>query len=135
MKILSICIMLLLSSYAIADNRVVDEKTINDWGYRTVSVDKVQFIKRIKKVPGTGPAYYPRFTLWKECFDDIELLEKRMSEVKIEVSKMRDYDYRRMIVRNNCIYFISTDSQYFRLEFQPKMYELYKKYIELPVGS
>ncbi len=127
--------MLLLSLSVIADNRVVDEETIEDWGYRTVSVDKVQFIKRIEKVPGTGPAYYPRFRLWKVCFDNIELLEKRKSEVELEVSKMPDYDYRRMIVRNSCIYFISTDSQYFRLEFQPKMYELYKKYIESPIGS
>ncbi len=125
-------IIIFISTETIADDaRVVDEETIKSWGYKTVVVDRKQSIKRVFKVPGKSEAYYPRFVLWKECFESIDLVNKRVFSVKEEKRAYTyGYDYRQMIIKDKCIFFITTDVQYFSLEFQPEMLERYKAYLD-----
>lgn len=111
------------------DARMIDEATLTDWGYKTTSVSGTHAIKKIEKVRSHNKNYYPRFGLWKECFDTSIKVESRIKQVKEEKSQIRFYDYRQFFVKDNCIYFITTGAQYFAMEFQPKLLKLYKEYI------
>ncbi len=117
---------------AYAGERIVDEKTLKVWGYRTLSIEKSQFIKKITKVNKTGPAFYPRFYIYKECYETNQEAKNVIDKIKFlqQVETVhRDFDYREGLVRDRCIFFLNTDSLAIKLSFQPAMFELFKKYV------
>ena len=137
-KLLVLLAIVFFAASASADTRVVDEGTINKWNYRTVSTNNMQFIKRIRRVPGDGPAYYPRFYLWRECFDTPDKALSRKQEIetlKLTSIEHRDYDYRHVVFKVQCAFFVNTDSNYFRLEFLPDVLGLYEEYLESELDS
>jgi hypothetical protein len=115
-----------------AGERIVDEKTLKIWGYRTVSIEKSQFIKKITKVNKTGSAFYPRFNIYKECYEtnqEAKSVIEKINHLQQAETVHRDFDYREGLVRDRCIFFLNTDSLAIKLSFQPALFELFKKYI------
>jgi len=127
-KLLATLSILLFSSAVLSENLVVPEIVVSEWGYKTVKNDSWQEIKRIK----ADGEYYPRFRIRKHCFkDDVEAqnLDKELiGEInsKPGASKV----YRDSFVYGDCLFELRTWVNYFYLEYQPKVFELLKNYIE-----
>ena len=112
--------------------RIVDEETIKEWGYRTVSIEENQFIKKIDKVNKTGPAYYPRFRISKKCYEtgaEAEAVIESIRHLQKTEVRHRDYDYRMGVVQHKCLYILNTEAMFFKLEYQPGIFELLRDYI------
>lgn len=131
-KILFILVNLLAAQAVFSAERLVDEDTLHSWGYRTVSIEENQFIKKITKINDTGPAVYPRFYLSKECYETSTDAHKAISDIeslqRTDI-KHRDFDYRQGFVVNNCLYMISTNSLMFKQSYQPEVFKLFQAYI------
>ncbi len=131
-KIVSLLFLLLSSFSAYCGERVVSETTINEWGYRTVSIEDTQFIKKLEKINKNDQAIYPRFFISKECLKtSSEAIEKLQIIEELQKSDIthRDFDYRMGFVHQKCLFILNTDSMKFKLDNQPKVFELLKSYV------
>jgi len=130
MNQLLVLVLLFTPTLSIGSDQVVPEDVINSWGYRTVSNEYSQRIKRIKKLPGDPPTY-PRFFISKECFESdilaIEEDEKVKQEIKSTLVGFKTY--RDSLVHNSCIYALKTDAHLFYLDHQPQIFSKFKAYV------
>ncbi|MCW8880421.1 MAG: hypothetical protein OQJ89_09525 [Kangiellaceae bacterium] len=127
-KLLSTLSILLFSSSVLSENLVVPEAVVSEWGYKTIENDSWQEIKRIK----ADGKYYPGFRLRKHCFkDDVEArsLDKELTD-EINSKPGASKVYRDSFVYGGCLFELRTWANYFYLEYQPKVLELLKNYIE-----
>jgi hypothetical protein len=123
----------MLPLYTVAEEEFfVPLDVVKSWGYKIASRNGYKYIKRIKKVPGEGPAYYPRFYLGKACYSDKgearKVDEARRKEIENDSARFKTYQD--AFVNKNCLYTISTDSNYFYLEFQPGIVKKLKEFAE-----
>ena len=126
----TIIALLLFSNFPVyaSNNRVIPEEVVQSWGYQTVSLKKHQMIKSLKKLPGSGEAFYPRFFFKKECFSShfAALIRKQIIHNKIEATT-RYKDYREMLIKQKCLYTVSTNANLFKLKVQPQIIKNLKK--------
>jgi len=112
----------------LAENLVIPENIVNEWGYRTTQNDSWQEIKRIEP----DGDYYPGFKIRKHCFQndaDAQKFERKLlDEINSKPGAVKVY--RNSIVHDSCLFELRTWANYFYLEYQPKMFELLKQFIK-----
>ncbi|MEM6543283.1 MAG: hypothetical protein AAF680_00165 [Pseudomonadota bacterium] len=117
---------------SVANEQLVEEDTVRAWGYETVSVSEWQTIRRVEPHRLGSSVYYPRFHLWRECFDTSsepsQKLEKLRHAQATDVAA-RDFDYRRGFVVGKCLYLMNTNAMLYKLEFQDELFLEYESYI------
>ena len=121
-KPLSALLLLLLPVVAFADPRVVADDVLAGWGYETTHLGERQTIRRIKPLPHLSERFHPRFDLWVDCFEDNDAALRRMHAREAEIESNRSLVYKSavgMLVRNECIVFVSAHGTLFMLESQP----------------
>ncbi len=107
---------------ALADSRVVPEDVLAEWGYHTTHLEEQQTIRQVESLPGREQPMHPRFNIWSECFDSNDAALRRMAAKEAEIDAERSIIYKSgvgMLVRNECVYFVSAHGTFFMLEFQP----------------
>ena len=107
---------------ALADSRVVPEDVLAEWGYHTTHLEEQQTIRQVESLPGREQPMHPRFNIWSESFDSNDAALRRMAAKEAEIDAERSIIYKSgvgMLVRNECVYFVSAHGTFFMLEFQP----------------
>lgn len=134
-KLVANLFFLLLPVSVFAEARVIPEKVLNSWGYKTTSIDSSQHIKSIKKanLPRYKEIYYPKFSISKTCFGSNQ---KARQENQIRIETIKNSfgggfkTYRNTVIEKGCLYEINTGTQLFYLEFQPEMVRNLKQYVK-----
>jgi hypothetical protein len=107
---------------ALSDSRVVPEYVLATRGYETTHLEKHQTIRQIEPLPDKKERWHPRFDLWSECFNSNDDALKRMAAKEAEIEAERAMIFKSglgMLVRNDCVYFVSAHGTFLMLEFQP----------------
>lgn len=107
-----------------SDTHVVPENVLVEWGYATTGLEPHQTIRQVRPLisPRSGETYHPRFDIWRECADshDSAIALMRAKEAEIEAERAVIYKSAvGMIVREECVFFVSAHGTFFMLEFQP----------------
>ena len=121
-QFLALLITAFLPASALSDSRVVPEEVLASWGYETTRLEGQQTIRRIEPLPDKEERWHPRFDLWSECLDSNDAALERMAKKEAEIEAERSMIYKNalgMLVRNECVFFVSAHGTYFMLEFQP----------------
>lgn len=121
-QFLALLVVVLVPLSALSDSRVVPEDVLAEWGYHTTHLDKHQTIRQIESLPGSKERVHPRFDIWSECFSSNESAIERMVAKETEIEVQRAMIYKAglgMLVRNECVFFVSAHGTFFMLEFQP----------------
>lgn len=121
-RLLGLLIGLVSPISALTDTRVVPEDVLAEWGYHTTHLENKQTIRQIESLPGDGVRMHPRFNLWSECFDSNETALARMAAKEAEIEAQRVIIQKLglgMLVREQCVYYVSSHGTFFKLEFQP----------------
>ena len=122
LQYLALLVAVFLPASALSDSRVVPEDVLANWGYETTRLEDHQTIRRIQPLPDREERWHPRFDLWSECLDSNDAAVERMAEQEAAIDAERSVIYKNalgMLVRNECVYFVSAHGTYFMLEFQP----------------
>ena len=125
-------ILALVPLTALADARVVPEDMLTEWGYHTTRLAEHQTIRQIESLPGREQPMHPRFDIWSECFDSNDAALRRMAAKEAEIDAERSMIYKSgvgMLVRNECVYFVSAHGTFFMLEFQPFIMRKLEEYL------
>lgn len=131
LRSLLVILPLLASGNALAE-RVFTEKTLNDWGYETVEISQVHRIRSLDDKAESGPSFYVRFWLWKECFDSPEQAASHVDDIESErhSSSIGVWkNYQRQIQSSECVYYLKTDSRAMHLSYQPELIRLIKAHV------
>ena len=116
-----------------ASDRIVDEETVESWGYQTVRLGPNQKIRRIKKYVSGGKNYYARFYLWRDCYESADAAKSEVAAIEKaqrEDARARSFDYRKGHVVGSCVFFMNTNAMMFKLDYQDELFELYVSYID-----
>ena len=117
---------------ALADARVVPEDVLAEWGYHTTRLEEHQTIRQVESEPDSEHPMHPRFDIWSECFDSNDAALRQMTAKEAEIEAERAMIYKSglgMLVRDECIYFVSSHGTYFKLEFQPFIMRKLEEYL------
>lgn len=147
--ILTAFLHLFYETCAYASSRIVDERTLSDWGYRIIvfgvmeqtkweastfgdATIYLQKIKAIKEVPDWPNTYY-RFTLTREEYLSDKKAKKRLRKLhktppNINTKKHSEYVLRKGFRKENFVYIISTDVLKFEMEELPRIFDLLEMY-------
>ena len=122
LRLTALLIGVLLPLSALSNPRVVPEDVLSGWGYETTHLEKHQTIRQIEPLPDKEERWHPRFDLWSECLDSNDAALQHMATKEAEIEAERAIIYKGglgMLVRGECVYFISAHGTFFMLEFQP----------------
>ena len=125
-------ILALAPQTAFADARVVPEDVLAEWGYHTTHLEEQQTIRQIESLPGREQPMHPRFNIWSECFDSNDAALRRMAAKEAEIDAEPTMIYKSgvgMLVRKECVYFVSAHGTFFLLEFQPFIMQKLEEYL------
>ena len=117
---------------ALAEARVIPENVLAEWGYHTSNIDEHQTIRQIESLPDREQPLHPRFDLWRECFSTNDAALERMAAKEAEIEAERSVIYKSglgMLVRSECVYFVSAHGTFFMLEFQPLIMRNLEEYL------
>ncbi|MBV1909302.1 MAG: hypothetical protein KUG78_08265 [Kangiellaceae bacterium] len=131
MNMFRLVLLVIFSFSALATEHSIPENVIVSWGYKTVSLDGQQKIKRLTKVVAKTMTIYPRFYLSKKCLSNFEDAQSYAHEIEADINSTkvgRIKNYTEMIIESNCVFTINTDSNYLALEFQPNNVRLVRDY-------
>lgn len=130
-KVLCLFIALAASQSDANQDFFVPKHIVNEWGYKITERNGYPYIKRIKKIPGGGPAYYPSFYLSEECFSSKSEAAMKETEILKELSAESGSfkRYLNVFTHKKCLYRVSTDSNLFYLEFQAGIVDKLKRYV------
>ena len=123
---------MLLPLTALADTRVLPEEVLAEWGYHTTHLEPHQTIRQIESLPDREQPMHPRFNIWSECFgsNDAALAGMAAREAEIEAERATIYKSGLgMLVRDECIYYVSAHGTFFMLEFQPFIMRKLEEYL------
>lgn len=124
------------------EKQLVDEKTIQQWGYSTLSSSpqpdyhaindlegeislRYQGIKSNKPVKGMKNTFY-YFSLIEECFSNkLKAMKRRLS-----LGLLDDKDYRLGKLDGNCVRIVDTAAKFGTFEEQPRIHRLFNQYLD-----
>lgn len=125
-----------------SEAQLIDEKTIQQWGYSTLSSSphpdyhaindlegetslRYQGIKSKKPVKGMANTYY-YFSLSEECFSNkFKAIKRRLS-----LGLLDDKDYRLGEIDGNCVRIVDTAAKFGTFEEQPRIHRLFNEYLD-----
>jgi hypothetical protein len=123
------------------EDHVVDESTVEKWGYFTKNIQgsydykttnkpaaaistKYQVIRSKQPIKGYKYSYY-YFTLSEECYSGkSEALSRKLS-----VGNDLEKDYRSGFIVGKCIYIVGCNAKYGTYKEKPKILRLFKEYV------
>ena len=148
--VLFVFVVFLQGTYSYASTQIVDETSLSQWGYKTITSGEKnqtewessefgsatiysQKIKATKEVSDWPNAYY-RFTITKEEYISESKAQKRLKELyktpsHINTKMHPEYVLRKGFRKGTCVYIISTDVLKFEIEELPRMFDLLEAYI------
>ena len=116
----------------LASDQLVDEATVQSWGYETISTGKTQTIRRVEPHRAGSDVYYPKFDMWRECYESSDAASSKLNEIRRAQKTegaARDFDYRRGFVVGLCVYLMNTRALLYKLEFLDELFSKYESLI------
>ena len=121
-----------IAGITLASDQLVDEATVQAWGYETISAGETQTIRRVEPHRAGSDVYYPKFEMWRECYESSDAASSNLNEIRraqqTEVVA-RDFDYRRGFVVGACVYLMNTSALLYKLEFLDELFSKYESFI------
>lgn len=125
-------LILLMPVYAHA--QLVNEKEINEWGYKTLTYNsstsksyifETQLIKSKKHAPGFKDYYY-YYALSQICYSGYFAALKR----KLSLLERDEKDYTLSDLSGKCVRTVNTAANFDTYKEQPRIFELFKAYLD-----